>query len=312
MTMVAPLPDVPSIYWFELEILYYLMGTKRYGNEMRMMLNDHRGEDSVTTGKLYPVLKKLEKDGLIKQLKIKKSDIEQMETGMRNLLTRGVERKYFEITEQGIAELDRALHFTSCVHFNLKTTELYKETRGNIEKLLRPLGEDITIGVICSPTKQGVQRAIDMIPEMEEGELIFLVLGSKKDIDIDIGSEFAVDVSSFPSRYDDIPLKGSYLDAVISTIHFADVPNPQKLVKEMARTVKPGGQVILVDFARLDSLILEDILQHHVDAVKSSGFKGEEVDEIASVLEPHVVKVHAERVKELLFLHGKRSKKKPK
>jgi len=49
-----------------------------------------------------------------------------------------------------------------------------------------------------------------------------------------------------------------------------------------------------------------------VDAVKSSGFKGEEVDEIASVLEPHVVKVHAERVKELLFLHGKRSKKKPK
>jgi len=307
--MVAPLPDVPNMYWFELEILYYLMGTKRYGNEMRMMLNEHRGEDSVTTGKLYPVLKKLEKEGLIKQLKIKKSDIEKMETGMRNLLTRGVERKYFEITEEGIAELHNALHFTSNIHFNLKTTLLYREVREKVGSLLRPLGEDITVGVVCSPTKQGVQRAVEMIPEMEEGELIFLVLGSKKDIDIDLGSEFTVDVSSFPSKYDDIPLKGGYLDAVISTIHFVDVPNPEKLIKEMARTVKPGGQVVIVDFARLDSLILEDIIERHIDAVKSAGYKGESIDEMEDLLEPHVVRVHSERIKELLFINGKRSKK---
>ncbi|MGA1873254.1 MAG: helix-turn-helix transcriptional regulator [Thermoplasmatota archaeon] len=307
--MAAPLPGVPSIYWFELEILYYLMGTKRYGNEMRLMLNEHRGEDSVTTGKLYPVLKKLEKDGLIKRLKMKKSDIEQMETGMRNILSRGVERKYFEITDQGIAELYNALHFTSNIHFNLKTSQLYKQAREKVGSLLRPLGEDITVGVVCSPTKQGVQRAVDLVPEMEEGELIFLVLGSKKDIDMDLGSEFAVDVSSFPSRYDDIPLKGGYLDAVISTIHFVDVPNPEKLVREMARTVKPGGQVVLIDFARLDSLILEDIMERHIDAVKSTGYGGESIEDMEDLLEPYVVRAHSERIKELLFISGKRSKK---
>ncbi|MGA1866745.1 MAG: helix-turn-helix transcriptional regulator [Thermoplasmatota archaeon] len=310
--MVAPLPDVPGIGWFELEILYYLMETKRYGNEMRLMLNEHLGAETVTTGKLYPVLKKLEKDGLIKRLKIKKSDIEQMETGMRNILTRGVERKYFEITEKGTAEVDRALHFTSYMHFNLKMSVIHKDIREKIGTLLRPLGEDITVGVICAPTKTGVQRTVEMVPALEGGALVFLVLGSKKDLDIDPGTEFEVDVSSFPSRYDDIPLKGNYLDAVISTIHFVDVPNPEKLIKEMARTVKPGGQVMIIDFAQLDSLILEDILSHHIDAVKSSGYEGESTDELSSILEPHVMKVHVERFKELVFIHGKRSKKRPK
>ncbi|MBN1539366.1 MAG: helix-turn-helix transcriptional regulator [Candidatus Thermoplasmatota archaeon] len=307
--MVAPLPDVPGIGWFELEILYYLMETKRYGNEMRLMLNEHLGPETVTTGKLYPVLKKLEKDGLIKRLKIKKSDIDQMETGMRNILTRGVERKYFEITEQGVAELDRALHFTSNMHFNVKMSLLHREIKESMGALLRPLGEDITVGVICAPTKTGVQRTVEMLPSLDGGALVFLVLGSQKDLDIDPGTEFEAEVSSFPSRYDDIPLKGNYLDAVISTVHFVDIPNPEKFIREMARTVKPGGQVIFVDIARLDSLILDDILSHHIDAVKSSGYRGESMDELSSLLEPHVVKVHAERVKELLFIHGKKLRK---
>lgn len=307
--MVAPLPDVPDLTWFQLEIMYYLMGAKRYGNEMRLMLNEHLGEESVTTGKLYPILKKLEKSGYIKRLKVKKSDIEQMEKGMINILTRGVERIYFEITEEGIAAVEKALHFASCIHFNTKMSELNGKVRERIEKLLSPLGDDITIGIVCSPMKQGVKRAVELIPEIENGELIFLVLGSKKEIDMDLSMEFNVDVSSFPSKFDDIPLKGSYLDAVISTIHFIDVPNPQKLIKEMSRTVKPGGQVIIIDYVELDSVILEDMFQHHIDATKSSRYQGEDMEELVSLMEPYVVKIHSDRFKELMVLHGKRSKK---
>jgi SAM-dependent methyltransferase len=191
-------------------------------------------------------------------------------------------------------------------------SELNGRIRDRIAKLFAPFGEDLTIGVVCSPTKQGVQRAIEMIPEMEDGELIFLVLGSKKDIDMDLSMEFQIDVSSFPSKYDDIPLKGSYLDAVISTIHFVDVPDPQKLIREISRTVKPGGQVIIIDYAELDSIILEDIFQHHIDASGSTEYKGEDMEELVSLLEPYVVRAHAERFKELMVLNGKRSKKRKK
>ena len=80
----------------------------------------------------------------------------------------------------------------------------------------------------------------------------------------------------------------------------------------MARTVKPGGQVIIVDLAELDSVILEDIFQHHIDAVRSSKYKGEDMEELSSILDSHVVKVHSDRFKELMVLHGKKIKKRSK
>ena len=76
-----------------------------------------------------------------------------------------------------------------------------------------------------------------MLPEMEKGELIFLLLGSKKDLDSDLSSHFKVDVTSFPCKFNDIPLKSNYLDAVVCFTHLHDVSDPKKLMKELVRTI---------------------------------------------------------------------------
>jgi hypothetical protein len=255
------------------------------------------------------VLRKLERAGYIKRLKMKKSDIEKMETGMRHILTRGVERIYFEITDEGIAAVEKALHFSSCIHFNKVMRALHGEVRDIIGDIIRPLGVEITFGVVSSPTKQGIHRSVEMLPEMEDGELIFLLMGSKKDLEVDLSSEFAVDLTTFPCKFDDIPLKSNYLDAAVSFIHLHDVSNPAKLMKEVVRTVKPGGQFILVDFSKLSSMVLEDIFNHNVDINRDTDYRGVDVDEIFDVMDDLVVKVHVERVKELFIIHGRKKKK---
>jgi DNA-binding PadR family transcriptional regulator len=307
--MVVPLPDVPDLNWFELEIMFYLMGARRYGNELRLLLNDHLGEDTVTTGKLYPYLKKLEKLGYIKRLKMKKSDIEKMETGMRHLLTRGVERNYFEITEEGMAAVNKAIHFSSFIHYHRSMGKLHGEIREIIEEIIRPLGNELTIGVLSSPTKQGIGTAVEMLPEFTQGDLIFLLMGSKKDLNVDLSSEFDVDVTSFPCKYDDIPLKSNYLDSAVSFVHLHDVSDPKKMLKELVRTVKPGGQFILVDLARADSLILEDIFRQHADISRNSDYRGEDIEELREMLEDMLVKVHIRRRKELSVLYGRKKKR---
>jgi DNA-binding PadR family transcriptional regulator len=307
--MVIPLPDIPKLNWFELEIMYYLMGAKRYGNELRMLLNDHLGEDAVTTGKLYPILRKLERQKFIKKLKMKKSDIENVEKGMRNILTRGVERKYFEITDEGIEAVNNSIHFCSFIQYNYLMRSLHEQVRDIVSNILKPLGDEITLGILSSLSKKGIQRAIEMIPEIDNGELIFLLLGSKKELSVDLSSEFNLDVTSFPCKYDDVPLKSNYLDAAISLAHLHDLNDPVKLIKELVRTVKPGGQFILIDFARLDSLILEDILDHNLDIKQDSDYIGEDIDEMCDIMDDLVVKVHVQRVKELFIVHGRKRKR---
>lgn len=307
--MVRTLPDVPEIGWFEMEILYYLMEGRRYGNEMRLMLNEHLGEESVTTGKLYPVLKKLEKLGYIKRLKVKKSDIEDMETGMRNILTRGVERKYFEITDMGKEEMEKALHFSSCIHFNRTMSSLHSTVKERLEEIILPADEDAIFGILTTPTNNGINRAKECIPDLGEGEHILLLLGSGKDLDKEMISEFEVDVRTFPCRFDDVPLKSNYLDSAISFTHLKDVPDPSDLVVEMVRTVRPGGQFILVDFAKMDSLILEDIIKHNLDIDGASDYDGEDAADLVEILEDRLIKVHVERYKELFIIHGKKRKK---
>jgi len=41
----------------------------------------------------------------------------------------------------------------------------------------------------------------------------------------------------------------------------------------------------------------------------SSGYQGEDMEGIVALMDHFVVKVHADRIKELMILHGKRSKK---
>jgi len=307
--MARTMPDVPRISWFEMEILFYLLETRRYGNEIRLMLNRHLGIEAVTTGKLYPVLKKLEKTGLIKRLKMKKKDIQEMETGMSNILTRGVERIYFEITEKGIEELQKAVHFASFMLYERNMSELNKRVKKRLGDILDPLSDEPIIGVMHHSNSEGVEMSVELLPDIDDAEFIFLPMSAKRDIEFQFPEEILKQHSSFPSRYDDIPLKTGYLSAAISVVHLSDIHDPSTYLSEVLRTIRPGGYLVIVTLAKLDSSILKEIYDHHAGPGGSVDHIGDDPEAILPFLEGPLVDIEVERLKEYLLIHGRRKKK---
>ena len=83
--MAREQPDLPEVSWLELEILNRLLTKERYGNELLMVLIRSLGKDKVTSGKLYPNLKKMERAGFIKRMKKRKKETSPM-MGCRQLI----------------------------------------------------------------------------------------------------------------------------------------------------------------------------------------------------------------------------------
>ena len=304
--MHAKLPEVPDIGWFELEILFHLLDRERYGNELRMLLNDHLGEEAVSTGKLYPVLKKMEKAGYIRKLKKKTKDKIENEPGMtRRILTRGVDRVYFEITDVGREQLESAVNFSTYMLYYRSLKELHGKVKRYMDRSFESIDEDIQMGVIVPDTLEGVERARDMLPSLYPKQEIYLLMetkGSMKDPLRTEGLDF--DINSFQSNFDDIPLKSDYLDLVFSFIYMKDIPDPDEFLGEVVRTIKPGGTLYLIDFVKEDSSVLTQILTSHLGYEGEREFRGEDPSKIRDILQKYISDITIKRFDELFVLSG--------
>lgn len=265
MEMFTPLPELPEPNWFELEILYLLREKERYGNEMLTMLKKHLGESEVSSGKLYSDLKKMEKKRFIVRTKKKKQKSE-------GLMTRGVDRVYFRITESGKEALEKAERYMSCWQFESMLKRSSDRIPLLIEQSILPMGTGITVGVAVDPSRLGISRALDLLPEVDGVKFVLLLIDRDRNNTplSDLGKR-AMEMASFPSRDDDIPLKDDYLDAVISIYPLTRTSKEMTYINELVRIVKKGGKVIIVDFSKLESYILEDIFRSQL------GWSGEEL-----------------------------------
>lgn len=306
MDMYAPLPDVPDIGWFELEILFYLWDSERYGNEMRVMLNDHLGENHVSTGKLYPVLKKMEKAGYIRKLKKKtKEKIVDEEGVTSRLLTRGVDRVYFEITDDGRKQMDNAISFSTAVLYDLKMQENHGKARKLISDLIRSMGEDAQVGIMIPNTKRGILRARSLVKDIGSQNVVYLLMPTLKGKEDPLKSDDVdFEFNSFPSKFEDIPLKSGYLDAVVSLVHLHDVPSRKRYFSELIRTLKPRGIFITVDIEKLGSSILDRIMTDHVEHDGDDDFTGEDIDKLISFLKGKLRGMKVRTVNEMFILSG--------
>jgi len=309
--MSAPLPKVPELGWFELEILYYLLDRERYGNEMRVLLNNHLGGDAVSTGKLYPVLKKLERGGSIRKLKKRTKERIDSEEGMTSrLLTRGVDRIYFEITDQGREQLRNSISFMTAMLYNIKMREVESRVRDRIFEVVRSAGEGPLVGVTLPNTERAIREAKELLPEIDPGRTIFFPIGSKEGRERPLKQEANdLEVNAFPSRYEDIPLKSNYLDAAVSLVRLSDVPGRARYLSELIRTIRARGKLVIVDHYPLDSAILGEVLTDHVDHEASGAYQAIDPNDLCDSLRPKLRDIELMRFRELFVISGTKPKK---
>ena len=250
----------------------------------------------------------MEKRGLIRKLKKKTKDKIENEPGMtRRILTRGVERVYFEMTEEGEEQLDSAVDFSTHILFSRSMKKLHDGIRSHTEAIIGTTKGEMHTSIIVPDTLSGVERARSMLPRMDLKQEIYLLMegaeGSKDPLDTE---KLDFDMNHFHASFDDIPLKSNYLDMSASFVNTTEVPNPEEFLTEMVRTIKKGGILILVDFRRIESSILGSILSTHLDHYDKSTYRGQDPQRIEKILKEHLSDIEISTYDELFLLTGKK------
>ncbi|MFW3147042.1 MAG: helix-turn-helix transcriptional regulator [Thermoplasmatota archaeon] len=295
-------PELPEVSWLELEILNRLISRERYGNELLMLLIKTLGKDKVTSGKLYPNLKKMEKAGFIKRLKKRKVEVTDEHGGVA-VLPRGVDRIYFEITDKGREEVDRAEKFISHIQFNRMLHQLDKQVSRRFKEILEPLKDGISIGILTGSDSFSIRRSLKIVPSMEGKKFFLLMIEEDAESGLSHFKEHLDrEIAYFPSKLDDIPLKKDYLDVLVSTYDLARIKNMRSYLAEAIRIVKPKGLVIIVEYAKFNSFIMERIFSRNLSPGDEKPFTGQSMDEIAYLMERKLENVSVEMIKEHFIL----------
>jgi DNA-binding PadR family transcriptional regulator len=298
MMMLYPLPEIPELAWFEVEILFFLREKERYGNEMLAMLNEHLGEGTVSSGKLYSDLKKMEKRGSIKRTKRKRAKGE-------GLMTRGVDRVYFEITAKGSEDLRKAENYMRSWQFITMLKRTSSKIRTLIGEDLSETEEGATIGVAMDSGRMEVMRTMGLLPDNEGMKFVFLLISTMGDLmSVPFPDKKGKDMATFPSKVDDIPLKSDYLDAVISTYPLYAMKDKEKYLEEIVRIVRPGGRVTVVDFARTGSQMVEEIMEVSLSSDITSSLDFLDSGELKEYLIRYLKDVKIDRYKEQHIVSG--------
>ena len=293
---------MPDFNWFEFEVVSQLMIERKYGNQILQDLNGKFGEGYVSSGKLYPVLQKMEKRGYIEKV----TDVEQTE---EKGVTRGVERVYFSLTEKGREQLEKATTYSSNAFMHGLMNKLQREVATRcFEILSKEYGKKMTTGLLKLCWEGPLDRVLKDLELFDEVKFYFLELeleGFKK-CELET-PRTNLDITRISFKRDDIPLKSDYLDNLILVMVLHDIDNWKSFINECVRIVRPGGMLIALDFAKFDSYILEALMQNfHGTLDDEETLLGMDPEVIIDVLEPHLENILSERMKELLLVYGKK------
>jgi DNA-binding PadR family transcriptional regulator len=291
----------PNLNWFEFEILTQLMVQKKYGNEILLELNCKFGPGSISSGKLYPALQKLEKKHYIKRVKEKKK---------AEGVIRGVDRVYFTLTADGKKELEKATFYSSSSLINGLMFQLQMEVMIRSHDIITSsLEEPHNVGLVLRSPAQVAESILGRYKPLTKFKFFAFELGGELELDKTVKSVLGgIDITFIPTKEDDFPLKANYLDAVVLVMALHSHDNWEPLLKESTRILKPGGILMILDFAKFDSYILEAMMRHVLiwkkDPPEDMGLDREKV---IDSLKPYIKNIKTEKMKEIILIYGKKT-----
>lgn len=305
---------LPEISWFEMEILSQLVSGQKFGNEILQKLNVKFGEGSVSSGKLYPALQKMEKKGYIKRVKSKIKE----KGGVK---VRGVERVYFSITAEGTKELESATSFSSLnfidnILFNLQNEVISRV----LEIVLGEIEKPVNNGIVLVGDSSGLIKELQMFPALKNFNYFVLEIQLEDDENVLTTSEGSFqeppiapsepsfEITNIPSKVNDFPLKSDYLDGVFIIMALHHVRNWDAIIKESLRVTRKGGLLMIIDFAKFDSYILESLMRNILSGGRrpKNEFTGMDQEEIAEFVSKLLDDVNMEKMKEIFLVYGKK------
>jgi ubiquinone/menaquinone biosynthesis C-methylase UbiE len=152
---------------------------------------------------------------------------------------------------------------------------------------------------------EDIDRALKVLRGSGSSNPFFLTIseGGRRDLQINPDG-YEMEITHFPSKYDDIPLKSDYLDGVISLIHLSEVPDRNKYIEEITRIIKTDGGLMIVDYGRFDSYLLEEVFLRNVRIESDRKYKGEDIDDIIDLLDGHLEDIRIQRIREMFVITG--------
>ncbi len=299
--MVRKKSPFPDINWFEFQVLSQLMSEDRYGNQILHSLEAMFGPDAVYSGKLYPTLQRLEAKGFI----TRKDSEGAADTA------RGVDPIYYSLTGRGRAELRRATMLTAVTFFQNSFNMLRIAVAKRVMEIVGEIGEPLlTLGVAVLGSEARIGPEAMKVIDEQEGVTPVLIyvdgLCGKCQLCYGglPGDRPYTTVKATP---DDIPLKDGYLDVLLTVVMYRKGEAWTSFIDEAIRTLKPGGRLMMVEFGKFNSIILEDIM-NSLHKFGGAICELQEVDEVMMTgpLGGRVVDVESERINEMLIVHGKK------
>lgn len=293
---------LPDLNWFEFEILSHLLGRRMYGNEILSLLNQKFGEDTISSGKLYPTLQKLERKGFIERSK--DPDVDDGKG-----VSRGVERVYLSITPAGVAELEKATSYSSRALIQGQLHRLQMEFGEEVYRYITgELGTGIRCGIVKICLETGLEAIINQIDKDQDVTWYYLELPFKDQLlPDDCQWEGTASMSHLPARPTDLPLKDGFLDAIVVGLVLHDLEEWGPFLEEVARTVRKDGIIAIVDFARFDSYILEAMMTNfHKPWTDGKRLLGLDVEKVREALAPYAGDIVTGRIKEFLLVYGRK------
>jgi SAM-dependent methyltransferase len=179
-------------------------------------------------------------------------------------------------------------------------------TRRSYEIITGILEDPENIGLVLNGPGQGAEYILERFEPIMRFKFFAFELGEEpQQENTQQPEQSSLDLTLIHSKVDDFPLKANYLDAVVfvMVLHMHDDWEP--LLKEASRVLKPGGVLIILDFARFDSYILEALMRNVLvwkrGAPKEMGL---DMKNVKDSLKPYVKNIKTEKMKEIIMVWG--------